>query len=523
MKPSSKFYIAIIFVIALHILTINVNYAEWGDSYRILRASQHIRDFSYPADEKRPPLYSLVLATYPSFVDPVAWGKLVMFGFSLLGLFLFLKLFDLLSITKTEESKVSALLLFMLNPVYFYWSLRLYADVPFSILTVFALYLVTKWRDVITTSKILVLAVLAALAVLTRFEGFILFGALGFGILFAKQVPLTIGKRLQSAFIPTLTYVTSFVMLLLPYFVWRNPFTSSYFAEPSNRVYDVNTFLIFVVSLVFLFGFVFAAYFLWDSRNKFLTYLRSYPAITAFIVVDLLLIAAWPAAIPRLFIPLVPFLAIPLADYIYGYFNNSAYTWTRFSLLMLALLLGVYGVSQYFFKLQFLVVIKEHFVVIVALQLLLFACILFKKRALFYSLLMVSLVLWTGSILYAHRNIYRTLAESGEFMRARLCGDIVHNDVSSVTDWYLNDYTIGENCKTGIYYDVTTSEPASVYEYLTQNDIEYVLITTEHNPQLLSNFKLNNYPYLDKLVETSSVANGRVFQTIIYEFEGVEQ
>lgn len=165
MKPSSKFYIAIIFVIALHILTINVNHAEWGDSYRILRASQHIRDFSYPADEKRPPLYSLVLATYPSFVDPVAWGKLVMFGFSLLGLFLFLKLFDLLSITKTEESKVSALLLFMLNPVYFYWSLRLYADVPFSILTVFALYLVTKWRDVITTSKILVLAVLAALAV----------------------------------------------------------------------------------------------------------------------------------------------------------------------------------------------------------------------------------------------------------------------------------------------------------------------------------------------------------------------
>ena len=77
-KIPKKFYIYVLFVL-LHLLLLNVNTAEWGDSYRILRASEYIRDGSYPQDEKRPPLFSFVLALRPENVDAVLWGRVVLF------------------------------------------------------------------------------------------------------------------------------------------------------------------------------------------------------------------------------------------------------------------------------------------------------------------------------------------------------------------------------------------------------------------------------------------------------------
>ena len=59
---SHKFLIILLYIF-IHLILININVAEWGDSYRILRASEHIRnDFTYPLDEKRPPLYSIFLS-----------------------------------------------------------------------------------------------------------------------------------------------------------------------------------------------------------------------------------------------------------------------------------------------------------------------------------------------------------------------------------------------------------------------------------------------------------------------------
>lgn len=89
-------FIFLLFVV-LHIALFNINAAEWGDSYRILRASEFIREGSYPNNEKRPPLYSFVLAVRPDGVDQVLWGRVIMFGLSIASFWVFYKLCGLFS------------------------------------------------------------------------------------------------------------------------------------------------------------------------------------------------------------------------------------------------------------------------------------------------------------------------------------------------------------------------------------------------------------------------------------------
>src|SRR3989344_9004953 len=74
---------------ATDILFFNVNKAEWGDSYRILRASELLKQGAYPDDEKRPPLLSLVIASRPLTIDPVIYSRIVLFVFSLCSFVLF--------------------------------------------------------------------------------------------------------------------------------------------------------------------------------------------------------------------------------------------------------------------------------------------------------------------------------------------------------------------------------------------------------------------------------------------------
>ena len=124
---------------------LNINVAEWGDSYRILRASEYIKDFEYPSDEKRPPLYSFVLALSPEGFDQVGFARLMMFGISLVSLLLFIKLCDL--VFKNVLIKNISLAFFILNPVYLYWSLRVMSDVFFSMIVLASLFFFIKYQQ----------------------------------------------------------------------------------------------------------------------------------------------------------------------------------------------------------------------------------------------------------------------------------------------------------------------------------------------------------------------------------------
>ena len=79
----NKTVLVFLLFLLTHLLLLNVNTAEWGDSYRILRASEYIRNLNYPADEKRPPLFSVLLALRPGSVDQILWGRIFMLSVSI--------------------------------------------------------------------------------------------------------------------------------------------------------------------------------------------------------------------------------------------------------------------------------------------------------------------------------------------------------------------------------------------------------------------------------------------------------
>ncbi|KKS61483.1 MAG: hypothetical protein UV27_C0001G0049 [candidate division WWE3 bacterium GW2011_GWA1_42_46] len=169
-------YLPYVLFILVHFLLLNANTAEWGDSYRILRASEFIRDGSYPEDEKRPPLYSIVLAVRPESVNSVMWARGFMFVAGLAGMFLFGKFLG--QFIKDERFVFLGMLLLLFNPDFLYWSIRVMADVPFALLALLAIYLYKKWKDSWSFKRLFILGIVAGFSILTRFEGYILAGSL---------------------------------------------------------------------------------------------------------------------------------------------------------------------------------------------------------------------------------------------------------------------------------------------------------------------------------------------------------
>ncbi|MFZ5424755.1 MAG: hypothetical protein ACOZAO_03040 [Patescibacteria group bacterium] len=509
--------------ILLHLILFNINAAEWGDSYRILRASNYIRDFSYPADEKRPPLFSSALATYPSFVDPVVWGRFIMLIISVLALYFSYKIFKYFRPTSSTYENLLYLMLVGLNPVYLYWSIRLMADVPFSLIVLVSFYLYLTWRNENSVLKPFIVGLFAALSVLTRFEGFILFGSLGLGYLLNNADLKNLLNNTKKRFYTLLSYVFGFIAVTFPYFLIRNPFTSSYFEEPGRRLYDINTAAIFLLSLVFLFGFTSALFFVLAGLNnhKLLSQIKqlfiSIPGLLVFILIETTLVLLWPAAVPRLFVAIIPFIAIPIAYLINAYFENSKKPNLR-DLFLLGLLLGVFVLGQFHYRLQFLVVMKYVFVFVVILQLFNIFFIYLKFYKGFLFTLFMSLLIWSFSSIWIHKDIFSVIKEANVFVNSRLCGTIGHNDVSSVSDWYLNQLQPNTNisaCRKGVYLDITDKSNRE-YDVLLEKGIDYILVTNEHNTDTTIN--LSEWPHLEEIAEFEKTVNGKRFFTKVIKF-----
>lgn len=529
-KPIIKpFWLVFAVFILLHLALFNINFAEWGDSYRILRASEFVRDsgfplgFDYPDDEKRPPLLSTVLAVRPANVDQVFWGRFVLLLISVAGFFVFARLFDLVAQNLSlgeglrKRAKLVALLLFTLNPVYLYWSLRIYADVPLFLLILIAFYLFTLWRDRLDVVKSIVLGVVVGLAVLTRFEGYLLFGAIGLGILFVYfRKNLHLSKKILT---PLLSYVISFVLTVFPYVYSQNPFSSSYFGETSGREYDVRMFAVYLLSLLFAFGFTSAPYFLFGRRDALLKkggvvgdFFKQNVGVTAFIIVELLLILAWPAAIPRLFVAIIPLLIIPLGIAIAKAFEKQDTTVKIWHAAILLGWLAVYGVGQKLLHLEFLVSQRYVFFAVILLQLPMIYAVLTKKFRIFIIFLVVSTFIWSFFNIYMHRNIYKSIKQAAEYAQANLQGTIAHNDSGAVTNWYLN-YKDKSAPNEGKYFDL--EKTVLSWKFLDSNNIDYWIITNEHNTSL--DVDLKRRPYLSLVKEFAYEERGKSFFTWVVE------
>lgn len=499
-----KNYKSVIFglFVLLHVFLFNVNVAEWGDSYRILRASNYIQRLSYPLDEKRPPLFSTVLAMRLPQVDPVIWGRGVMFIISLASFFVLSKVLDLV-FKDSHKTKALALLLFALNPVYFYWSLRIYADVPLSFLSLVCFYLLIKWRGSITLKQSFLIGLVVGLAILTRFEGYLLFLSVCVGL-----VRLNI-KNLKTASLHLTTFILGVVTFVIPFLIWRNPLTSTYFEEPTRRIYNFETLYIYLMSLLFLLGVVPAFGFLnkqsFSLSKNLLDLPKKYIGLSTFIILEFLLALLWPAAIPRLFVPVIPFLIIFLSPSIVGFFEVKE----RLAMSKATLFLGlfiIYVIGQHFLRLQFLSPHRIGFIVVAVLQLPILYSIFKKQFNLFLISIGVSMLLWSLLTVWLHKDVYTSLINAAEYIQTNVKGKVAYNDVSAVSDWYLNNN--GRAGLSGYFIDVN-DKSTLLEKNLVNSGTHYLLLTNEHNPDL--NIDLKKRPYLTLVKEFSYMHGGRRF------------
>lgn len=498
---SKSFILVFILFLILHIVFFNINSVEWGDSYRILRTSKHIRNLSYPEDEKRLPLYSAILATWPQGVDPVEWGKVIMLGISIVSFFVFHKLYLSVSLRR-DNNLLIPLLLFSLNPVFFYWSLRIMADVTFALLVMVSFVLLSRCREGISFSRTFLIGIVVGLAALTRFEGYLLLVSVGAGVVFLDGFDFSINKIKEKIFY-ILSYLAGFFVILTPYFVYKNPFNSSYFQEPIGRTYDFQMVLVYAVSLLFIFGFTSAFFFYVNGFSTVKSYFSKNIGIFLFVVLELMLILLWPAAIPRLFVAILPLLIILLADLINEYFSIRDGKNQVYNSVILLLLLVFFAGFQYLLKLQFLIVVRPTFMAIILLQLFNVFSVLTRRKSLFIATLLISMLIWLVSTVWIHKDVYGTIKQASLFVKENFTGNIAYNDVNSVAEWYLDD----ENLVT----KYLSSEHISKYSKLLTRDIDYVLLTNEHNRYL--EFDVSDYDYLEEIREFRQFSNGFEFYT----------
>ncbi|MFZ2664555.1 MAG: hypothetical protein WAX66_04300, partial [Patescibacteria group bacterium] len=309
-----------------------------------------------------------------------------------------------------------------------------------------------------------------------------------------------------------------------PWIVYRNPFTSKYFNEPSGRTYDFKMVWIYFSSLLYLFGFSSAFYFIlksfFNSSSTVLKFLKGNIEASSFLFLELILILLWPAAIPRLFVSVIPFLIILFSLSFKEYEENSVNNVSKNNVGFLILLLVFYVFSQFILKLQFLIVIKPVFVLIILLQAVSIIFIYFKKLNLFVLTCILSTLIWSLSTVYLHKDIYTAIKQASLYVIDNLEGKVVYNDTTSVAEWYLN-YSKQRNDKnntlSGEYLSAGEIDNFS-YSSLVKYKVSYIILTNEDGISYKSG--IENLKHLNLIKDFRYNIGNKQFFAKVFEFTG---
>ena len=507
-----KVFIFLAFYLIFRLFILNINNSEWGDSYRILRATEYLENGVYPSDEKRPPLFSYLLS-FNFSPDYIFSSRLWMVMISFLCVIVFYKLLDTLSLKINSNLKFFAVIFFALNPLFLYWSIRIYADSLFLLIVLLSFYLYYLHLKSEKTIYLLALAVVLVCGVITRFEGYLLIGS----IILASLIQF---KNQLNKFILTLLTILFLILVIMnpDIFHYPNPLASSYVDEAVSRVITLKEVMNFVSQLFFVLGSIFSVYLFVYSFKKNAAFLKENLSILFFVSLEVLLAAYWFAAVPRLFVQLIPFLVILFVISL-DYFQNSFDKVTSLkkyfkdllqkdkrSTLTILLLLAFYIFSQVNLRLPFLLNKKSFILIVVSMSVVGFYFLLSRKDNLFLLLSVLLSLSWGIMFISLEKDVFKVLNQGVAFLRdTKNSNDtVLTNDVSGMTRYYLKDMIIyNEKLNSG-------SRP------IKESDLKgakYVLITNEHNVDL--SFTPSKYPFLEVIAEYRENLYGRDFFTII--------
>ena len=501
-KLTIKTKLIIFFVVYLlfRVSIFNINAAEWGDTYRILRATTFLENSSYPKDEKRPPLYSAFLILNPNNIDPIYSSRILMIGVSLLTLFIFYLVLTKINYSLSENQKLLALLLFAFNPLYLYWSIRVYADTFFLMFALLAVLIYFIHQRNPKSYLLILLSLVCFLGIMTRFEGYILSAGIFLSYVFEAFKNRSWDRFKFGVIFAFFLSVFFVIGINTPWLFFKNPITSSYVDEANRREIIAFDILSYFLQVLFLLGNLFSVYFFAVGRKKILQFLVNNSVITAFVLIEIVLALAWPAAVPRLLVQIIPFLIIAL---VIGIYENSN---IKNHYLILFLLFGIFVGGQYLIKAQLLLTNLTYFAVICLLSLVQIYLIMRKKfTALIISMVIINVV-WSVLFIFLHKDIYRVL-NTGVVEFSKIYqndGIIVSNDVSYLTKFYF-----GDNLK----YLREVDFGKDIEKYLREKKATYIIVTNEHNADMT--YSKEKYPYLTPIYELKRNVNGRDFFVVI--------
>ncbi len=487
-KLSRNFLLILAFYLLARILLINLNYTEWGDTFRMVRGSEFLANFDWPWDEKRWPFYSVVLIPGILFGQPILFGRVIGILISLLTLiyiyFFYKKLVTDIDGSEPDDTHaVFSTLLVASSSVFAYWSFRVMADPLFTLMiVVFAYHFLQEFQRYIprfTVNKGLLSLVLLIIT-MTRLEGlFMLSGVLLF---------LFVTKRLRDLIL----FIVPQLLVYVPWtfyakFLYPGQVENDYFKEAEGFVFNLERFTYFSTYTIYLLVIpVFVFFIFWGARQIYLNanvrnnlgkYLPYLP-LSLFILQELLIGFIWTPSLPRIYMPIIPFIVMIGTYGMFKFFAEDFSSKARMkycfvTILLTAIFAGLQG-SQ---KLYFLGASKPMFFIIIGVSVLISILMLIKNRW-SIRLIMISLltlnILVSSVVIYNQKDVYKSVKQGLEYL-AKTEGVVAYADETGNSSWYLRNRS---------YYlppDTVMSNFDEQYDILKQNNVKYVLLTDEFN------------------------------------------
>ena len=450
-KQSILIGVFLLVYVAIKAASYFLNPTEVGDSYRYLKAGLSLTLLTYPLDEKRLPFFPLFLSLGVKFMDPIWWGRIVATVFCLGSLILTFKI----SLKLFNNFKVAffTLVLTAISPIFFYGTARVLAEGQFAFFLLLFLYFFFLKKSYI------LLGVVAGLCFLTRYEGILLVSAFGLDALLSK-------KFRNLAFI-----ILGFGLIASPFvirniLIFSDPLKSNYLIEPSGFSYNFKSVLIVVSAFLFCFGnFLVSPLLMFRSIKE---YFVRYRPVFIYFVLSLLLFFFWIAAMPRLFVYLVPVFAIFTVPIFLNILSKPLLKSPLF-LLSVVLNASLFVFFRTEYRYHFLVLGK--WFLIIYLFFSLGSILLLVMRKLNLCLIFITISILISSLAYTmhYRNLYQTIYKAVLFSRD-LKGKIAYSDETGITSWYL----VGHNT---LYFDDT--DGAESVDYLRSQGVKYAIVTNE--------------------------------------------
>lgn len=494
-KENRPFLIFLAIYVVLRILIFNINYTEWGDTFRMIRAADYLSDGSWPWDEKRWPFYSLLLIPGIWLNAPVFWGRVVSLLTSI-GLLTIIYAFYLKYLSTRKLYATLAALFVATSSVFGYWSIRVMADPVFALLVlVFFYYFPNVYhkeffkKDSYRKKEIWLSGLLLTIT-MTRLEGLFVASAVGLFLVIYQidksKFLFGVKNWLSNAISNYKSILIFFIPQLLIYFPWtlyakvlyKGEVNNDYLQEVQTFVFDFERLKYFLTYTVFILVIPLTVYFVWNGVKN---YLKDYKKemyymipVLAFVLQEFLIGFIWTPSLPRIYMPVIPFLGMLV---IYGIQSLNLNKRNYYGYLAINLIITLaFAFLQYQQRLYFLGASKLLFVFIILTNLfMVFAFVMKSKyeKILAVLLLLINLVV-CSVIIYNQSNVYKSVMKGIEFV-APLEGEVAYSDETGNTEWYLR--------KDGYYLaqDKGISNLNYEYELLKSNGIEYLLWTDEFN------------------------------------------